>query len=200
MKKDFFEQLKNYLITNQKDKLSLLIPHYENLLQHKEDIKPFLNDLQEWNFDIYYEHDQSEGYTDGSFTIQLHKDVGELIEDSWGEYYEQEYATFQFEIDLLHDERYWSYCTCKPDHEGYIEKYRCCGDGCDWVAPSFNLKKLESLAHKSFKGEQYEMWKLEEKWVDHMKKQNEQKRLKELKYIEQQLMELEEKKNKLLGL
>jgi hypothetical protein len=189
----FFDQLKHHLIEQEGDKLSLLIPHYENLLQHEEGLKAIIDDSELYELDFNYEDCKYEGYTDGSISIYVRKNVGGLIESEWGNYYQKEDLDYHYEIKLLNDDRYWRYCNCKPEHEAH----QCCGDGCDWVAPRFELVKISHLSHGSFDGYQRDMWKLDKKWEEELSEFKESKQKEELEYIENQIKELEERKRNL---
>jgi hypothetical protein len=181
----FLNQLKEYMINNLKDELPTLIPHFENLKEHSGKFKLLDVDATKWNLIIHYEKDASEGYTDGKFEISF-----------WSE--KEENPDHRYEIELLHDERYWGYCECSPDEEGYVEELRCCGDGCDWVAPRFSFKRIENLAYKSFDGNEKDMWILEKSWESELKEHKENVRKSQIKYIENQIKELEERRSKLL--
>jgi hypothetical protein len=109
----------------------------------------------------------------------------------------REYANHYYELLLGRDERHWGYCECTSDHEGYNVKYDCCGNGCDWTAPSITIKKISESSF-SFKGVEKDIWELEEKWKDHLHSFNETVKQNKLNRIEEQLARLQKEKEELL--
>ncbi|MGG2091344.1 hypothetical protein AB1283_01080 [Bacillus sp. S13(2024)] len=192
MKKGFFEELKDYLLVK-KNELHEYIGYYETLLQNKDELKPLIDDCDKYFFEIRYDEDDTDGYTNGKFIVYLYEK--DLLEDhGW-----QSYLEHHYEITLNYDERYWGYCECTSDMMGYNETHKCCGNGCDWVAPSFGISKIETIHNSSFNGEQRDLWELEKKWdtylIDHKDKEKQLK----LKRIEEQLKYYEEEKQRLLN-
>lgn len=201
MSKDFFEYLKQWLLSEHKQDLHTYIPYYETIKQHKEQLQPLIDDFQEWNFDIHEEHDEEEYYTDGKLVIYLWRWIGEepTEEEQWHGFGKQEYAQYKYEIELLHDPRHWGYCMCKPTDTGYNHNHKCCGNGCDWTAPRFSLVKVIDVGQGSFAGIERDMWELEEQWSEHLKEHEEKKKQDELHRIEEQLKRLEDEKQRLLN-
>lgn len=60
------------------------------------------------------------------------------------------------------DERPWGYCICSPQKEGYDPEHRCCGDGCDWVAPAFILEKRRVVGRGDWNGIERDYWAYED--------------------------------------
>ena len=194
MNNTFFVELKKYLLAEHKDHLLSFVGYYETLLQHQDSLQQLLDDLKEWECDIRHENDHSGGYIDGKFEIYLYKN------DSRDEYMVSgEFAPYHYEIELLHDDRMWGYCECTPNDEGYNAEHNCCGDGCDWTAPSFRLTKIEHIAYASFKGYQKDMWELEEQWNEYLIEHKEKQKQRELSRIEERMKELQKQKEDLLG-
>lgn len=200
MKTNFFEELKKFVINeHQEDQYFIqYIRYYETMLQNKEVLHSLLSDLEKWKMDIHHQEDKTEGYTFGKWVIYLW-DYESEEQDSDSELYRDDSKSpnYHYEIELTRDGRYWGYCECTPDMEGYNEKYKCCGDGCDWVAPSFTLSKVEECYGK-FKGDERDLWKLEGKWEEHLGSYNKKLKEKRLRNIEEQLKRLEEEKAKLI--
>ncbi len=192
----FFESLKKYLINEFKDgNLSDYIPHYENLLQHKDKLEPLLDDLNQWKVDFHHEPDDGSGYTDGKIitTLWRYEDGGEPSDDMREEMYrQQEYADYHYEVELLDDPRYWGYCTCEPNDEGYDPNKKCCGNGCDWVAPRFELTKVEHLGSASFDGVEKDMCKLEEKWKKELEIYKNKEKQDKIDRLHNRMKEIEE--------
>lgn len=58
---------------------------------------------------------------------------------------------FYYSIELERDERYWGYCECTPDDKRYNPLYGCCGESCDWVAPSIRIVRHTDIIKKNTK-------------------------------------------------
>ncbi|MFS1518628.1 hypothetical protein V1503_19510 [Bacillus sp. SCS-151] len=193
MKGSFFEQFKRYLLDNHKYSLNTYIPYYETLLQAKKEISEILEDSEKYYLEIRYESDKSDGYTDGSFEFHFYEkslDEGDDWESHIGYYYVME---------LLHDERMWGYCECTSEDEGYDPIRRCCGNGCDWTAPSIKITKMIGSVHYSFKGVERDMWEHKKKWKNDEFDHEEIIRKNRLKCIEQQIEGLEKEKLSLIN-
>lgn len=200
MKTNFFEELKSFMLSEHKEDKDFLqyVRYYETLFQKQDVLKPLLDDLKNWRLDIHFEEDETGGYTYGKYSLYLWNYEEEPLEEDEERYcYDQERPDYYYEIELTRDERYWGYCECNSDMEGYNHKYKCCGNGCDWVAPSFTLKRVEEN-RAVFSGLERDIWKLEETWNEHLDSYNEKKKKERLDYIEQQLTRLQKEKEELI--
>lgn len=159
--------------------------------QQIEKCKEFMEDLSnsEWDID-FYENERYDVYADGEIRIHIIK---------------SEPVDYCYCIKFLYDERYWGYCQCTPDDEGYNPKYKCCGNGCDWIAPAFSITKEVFLGDYKWEGYEKDYWKYEEKFYQNEKNKNEeverhkreqekQRLLKQIKILQNKLKELEETK------
>ena len=192
MKKGFFVEFKEYLLENHKDNLNKYIGYYETLLQGKDKLTEILSDYDKYYMDVQYEEDKAQGYTNGDFEIHFYEKS--LNEDyGW-----QSHIDHYYKISLRYDERYWGYCDCTPDMELYNQKYSCCGNGCDWVAPQVDITKISEVSFFSFEGVARDMWSLKEKWEDHLKEHNEQVKQEKLKRLEEQIQRLQKEKDNLI--
>lgn len=190
----FFDELRKFILNEHEDELSTLIPHYENLIQHKDSIKPLMDELKEWRMDINFV-DESFYHSIGKFEFHpwKDKDSGEASEH----YQEQESPDYYYEIVLLEDERGSGYCFCEPSQEGYDHDKECCGNGCEWLVPKFELKKIETISRQAFVGEQRDMWELEEKWDEHLASFKEKKKNEKLSYMKNEMKRIEREITKL---
>lgn len=191
MKGNFFENLKK-LILEEKDAIEL-IPYYETLLQQEERLQSLLEDTDKYFYELVFQEDDSGGYTDGKLAICLY------TKESGDKYFNSHIADHRYEIKFLHDERYWGFCTCTPDMEGYNRLYRCCGDGCDWTAPLIHVSKIVDIVYMPFDGIEKDMWQLESKWEDGVGKHKEELKNERLEVIEKQIERLESEKRDLMG-
>ncbi|MBD1379079.1 hypothetical protein [Metabacillus arenae] len=203
MKTNFFEELKKFVIDEHKDDKYFLqyIRYYETLLQNKDVLQPLLSDLENWKMDIHFENDKTEGYTYGKWLFYLWEYNGEEPNDEYDFFncaYDQKSPDYYYEIKLTRDQRLWGFCQCIPDMELYNEKHECCGNGCDWTAPSFILSKVEEKYGK-FKGKERDIWELEEKWSEYLESYDNKVKESKLKSIDEQIKRLEEEKNKFIN-
>jgi hypothetical protein len=156
--------------------------------QQIEKCKELMEDLSnnEWSIGIY-EDDKYDGYTNGEIRIHIIK---------------SEPVDYCYCIEFLYDERYWGYCQCTPDDEGYNSKHKCCGNGCDWIAPAFSITKETFLGDYKWEGYEKDYWEYEEKFHQdkknkneeverHKREQEKQHLLEQIKILQNKLKELE---------
>lgn len=146
----FFEKLKVFILNECFDYLDILIPHYENLLDYADTVATMLVDAEDNGCFFRYESPEN-SYTDGVISVHISD------------------TRRRYDIRLLKDERPWGYCTCTPEDEGYNEDHGCCGDGCDWTAPRFEVSLVTDLCYGAYKGQERDLWADEEKWKKYTK-------------------------------
>lgn len=103
---------------------------------------------------------------------------------------EDEYERFeeyQYEILFLYDQRDWGYCQCTPDMKDFREDKQCCGHGCDWWAPSFEIRKSYFMGKHSWNGDEHDYWNFEDEFYASDKELAEKK---EKENRERQIIEL----------
>lgn len=93
-----------------------------------------------------------------------------------------EVLDFEYEIVFDYDERNWGYCECKPNDPDYREDKHCCGHGCDWEAPSVEVRKIFLVSNHSWHGDEHDYWDFEDKFYANDKEENEKKLLAEREY------------------
>lgn len=71
---------------------------------------------------------------------------------------------YQYEINFLYDPREWGYCECTSDMPDYREDKHCCGHGCDWWAPAFEIRKSFSMGNHSWNGDEHDYWDFEDEF------------------------------------
>lgn len=195
MNRNFFDFFKQYLLDHHKDEIHTFISYYQTLLQNKKELQPLITDYENWNFNIQHEKDH-DGYSNGKFEIWLYRyETGELESE---DYVHEEYPNYHYELNLTFEERYWGYCMCSSEDDGYNAEHACCGNGCDWIAPSFDLYKIENISHSSFNGVEKDLWKIEEEWGEHLVEHKEEIKRNKLKRIESEIKRLLEEKESLL--
>lgn len=147
----FFTQLKKFILEESPDTMATLIRHYENIVEYADVLSTLLVDVEEHGIDICYDKDRTHGYTDGTIQVYIHD------------------TSRRYDIKLLPDDRMWGYCNCKPEDEGYDTIKKCCGNGCDWIAPAFEAEIVTSIGVYKYQGDQRDMWEAEKKWDEHTK-------------------------------
>ena len=157
IKNDFIKKLTSTLEEEKvRNELDLNIPFLIACVDQKiEECTDFMNVISTHSYDFgTYEKDSTGGYSCGSIYIYIEEPLG--AENS-----EDEQSSYR--IDFLYDCRYWGYCECEPYDEGYDENHNCCGDGCDWEAPSFRLTK-ERITSFSWSGKEKDYWEYENEY------------------------------------
>lgn len=93
---------------------------------------------------------------------------------------------YQYEIEFHYDPRDWGYCQCKPTDKDYREDKHCCGHGCDWWAPAFEMRKSYIMGSHSWDGDEHDYWDFEDDFYKDDKElaEQEEKRHKELEIKE----------------
>lgn len=109
-----------------------------------------------------------------------------------------EEADFRYEITFSYDERNWGYCECSPGDPDYREDKHCCGHGCDWEAPSIEVRKSFLVSIHSWSGDEHDYWDFEDKFYANDKEENEKKLLAEREYKIKSLKETIENAQKKL--
>jgi hypothetical protein len=71
---------------------------------------------------------------------------------------------YQYEINFNYDPRDWGYCQCTSDMEDYREDKCCCGHGCDWWAPAFEMRKSFSVGSHNWNGDEHNYWEFEDEF------------------------------------
>jgi len=166
--------------------------------QHIDKYKEFMEELTKNRWCINgYEEDNSGGYTNGKIRILIEKPEEEKESD----YLIDAFENYCYYIEFRYDERYWGYCECTPKDEGYNEKHKCCGNGCDWKAPSFYLTKEINLGGYSWEGLERDYWEYEEKFYQKEENKNkeveEYNKQKKINSLKEQIKELQDELNKL---
>ena len=192
--KQLIEELEDYNLHAQEEDFKIDVRFMVSVIdQQIEKCTDFMEDISYKDFQVgSYEKDITEGYTNGRIYVYIIKD--KHIE------YRPTYESYHYCIEFLIDERFWGYCACSPEDEGYNDEYRCCGDGCDWVAPEFVISKQIQLGRFNWKGHEAEYWEYEKEYEEKLKADEKLKHLvresakkSEKEKIELQIKELQER-------
>lgn len=144
--------------------------------QQLEDCKEFLEDITKNAYHINgYDEDTSGGYTNGKIRILIEKPDSEKESN----YMVDAYYDYCYYIEFTKDERSWGYCQCSSGDIGYNADHDCCGSGCDWTAPSFNIEKSICLGGGMWNGQAKDYWKYKDKFnLNEQNKNNEVEKFK----------------------
>lgn len=71
---------------------------------------------------------------------------------------------YRYEIDFFFVPRNWKYCSCNPTYKDYREDKKCCGHGCDWDAPAFEIRKSFVMHRHEWMGDQAMYWDFEDQY------------------------------------
>lgn len=86
-----------------------------------------------------------------------------------------EESDFRYEITFSYDERNWGDCECSPGDPDYREDKHCCGHGCDWEAPSVEVRKSFLVSN----GDEHDYWDFEDKFYESDNEEKQKKLLAE---------------------
>jgi hypothetical protein len=178
--RNFFDDLKQVLI---EQNVSNGHGYFETIKQNAEKIREIITDYETNEMYIGYEADTTDGYSDGCLNVTFR---------DWSQ------GNYTYSIQLLYDERYWGYCQCTPEDEGYDPVMNCCGNGCDWTAPRISAVKTIRLAFASFDGSEKDLWKLEEDWKQEYEEVEEDKVAAQVKWFDEQIAEIQKRKEMFL--
>lgn len=164
----------------------------KQLHQHKE----FLEDLSNGYTFNGYEEDES-GYSNGKISLFIEKPKEEQQSDLWVDRYREDYW---YNIEFKYDQIDGDYCQCGQGDEGYNEEHHCCGEICDWNAPSFAITKQYDLGTCSWDGLQRDYWEYEKMFKskeenksveDEIKERRKQEIMEQINLLNQELISLE---------
>lgn len=79
-------------------------------------------------------------------------------------YDSKEVKDYHYEIDFIYNQRDYGYCQCTSDMKDYREDKHCCGHGCDWWAPSFEIRKSYHIDIQSWDGDEHDYWDFEDEF------------------------------------
>lgn len=163
--------------------------YFETIKQRADDIEYLYNDKDAYKHEFHYNTDLTGGYTNGEICIQLLKSTENP----------RDYADYHYEIKLLNDPRYFAYCQCTPEDEGYDPMHECCGEGCDWEAPRVEIIKVQGMSTFSFNGIERTLWTAFKKWEADLGIKHENKVQEAIERIDLQLKDLLDTKQSLLN-
>lgn len=108
---------------------------------------------------------------------------------------------YQYEIEFYYEPREWGYCQCTSDMKDYREDKDCCGHGCDWWAPSIEIRKSFKIGNHSWNGDEHDYWEFEDEFYADDKELADKKATEEkTRMIEELKRRIESDSNKLAEL
>ena len=115
-----------------------------------DSFKSMFEELNRYGYDVYFRNEEDEsgiGFTNYN-KIELY------IRDTSTSYI----------ISFDYVEKWWGYCQCSKDDEGYDVRHKCCGHNCDWYAPRIIVTKEIILGHHEFRGCEHDLWDYRDKY------------------------------------
>ncbi|MGJ0846505.1 hypothetical protein ACR77J_07445 [Tissierella praeacuta] len=159
--------------------------------QQLENCKEFMGILENKNWLINgYERDEDDYYTNGRIRVLIEKPK----EERKSGFLVDTYENYCYYIEFLEDNRPWGDCRCNSDYEEYNPKYKCCGIGCDWVAPAFRIVKEIDVHYDKWDGYEKDYWSYKERFEENekiTKQQEKEQILDHIKKLQDRLSELE---------
>ncbi|QST02837.1 hypothetical protein IMZ31_20010 (plasmid) [Pontibacillus sp. ALD_SL1] len=172
--KNVFDALKKHVLDHESGELvENVFTHIETLKQHEDSLEELLKDTKACPYTIFYQEDETGGYTDGIFTIEFSE------------------RPHKYTIHLLAKEENTGYCQCQEGDEGYSAHKKCSGTSCDWIRPSFVLLKTREVASGSFIGNQQDLWDRQLEWEPVLRSYYEEKKKERVRSLENQLQRIQ---------
>lgn len=154
----------------------LLSALWQDLMNHYECYDEFCSDLRDC--DKYVIAIENCDYHICKANVSIYNGIKDRYGDSWG----CMESNSRYEITFSYDERNWGYCECKPNDSDYREDKHCCGHGCDWEAPTIEVRKSFLVSNHSWSGDEHDYWDFEDKFYADDKEEKEKKLLAEREY------------------
>ena len=133
----------------------------------------FISDLEKWS-DYNVNIDESRNDYNGIIDITV-----VLVDINNSEDLDILYSDYHYRFEFSYDTRDYGYCECTPDMPDYREDKHCCGHGCDWEAPSVEVRRSFLVSNHSWHGDEHDYWDFEDKFYADDKEENEKKLLAE---------------------
>ena len=158
--------------------------------QHIGENKEFIDDITNYDYSVESYAEDTVGYTHGKIEVTLNK------RGDFSHYYDS-MLDYHYEITFRYDGRLWGYCECTPDMTAYNKAHDCCGNGCDWNAPAFDLKKVTNMGNYNWTGCEADYWDFETKFKNEDKNRNEEAeqlaKQRQVDYYKKEIKKLQEK-------
>lgn len=162
--------------------LSVLTQGFEN---NKEKYIDFLRDIVEYSD---YQINITPSKNDWSGIYDIEVQLIKYFDDEESGFQNYDTPNYHYLFTFEYDERNWGYCECSPEDDDYREDKHCCGHGCDWSAPAFDLFKVEHIVRESWHGDEHDYWDFEDEYYNQDKESNlkkkESERLAEIERLE----------------
>ena len=143
----------------------IIAPIWQNFKVDYKKYDEFANDLMTHDYHIIFE-DLTGDWFHSKFSVYFYDKLYPLKE-----------ADFCYYFWISYDSRHWGYCECKPEDPDYREDKGCCGHGCDWNAPRFDMQKAYYVSTASWNGDEHDYWDFEDSFFkddDELRKEKEE--------------------------
>ena len=146
---------------------------WQSFNNNPDKYKEFISDLGKWS-DYNINIDESRNDYNGIIDVTV-----VLVDINNSEDLDILYSDYHYRFEFSYDTRDYGYCECTPDMPDYREDKHCCGHGCDWEAPSVEVRKSFLVSNHSWHGDEHDYWDFEDKFYADDKEENEKKLLAE---------------------
>ena len=149
---------------------------WQSFNNNPDKYKEFISDLGKWS-DYNINIDESRNDYNGIIDVTV-----VLVDINNSEDLDILYSDYDYRFEFTYDTRDYGYCECTPDMPYYREDKHCCGHGCDWEAPSVEVRKSFLVSNHSWSGDEHDYWDFEDKFYADDKEENKKKLLAEREY------------------
>lgn len=148
-----------------KDIPYIIAPIWQDFKSNYEKYIEFVNDLGKYDYCIVFE-DLPDEYIHSKLSVNFYNCTRPFNK-----------VDFCYYFWISYDSRHWGYCECNPGDFDYREDKRCCGHGCDWDAPRFDMQKAYYVSTASWNGDEHDYWDFEDSFFkddDELRKEKEE--------------------------
>ena len=178
------------------------IPFYISILwqrikEHPEKYTDFLKDI---TYESNYEICQKTPCDPSIWMVRVFRYSPTIFDNKVDEDWSYS-CDYEYEIKFSCDERWWGYCECKSGDEDYRDDHKCCGHGCDWIAPTVSISKCYDYDYGTWNGDEHDYWDFEDSFYKDeievkAKKEEEEKRLR-IEQLEKEMADCKKELDKL---
>lgn len=126
---------------------------YQVLSSPTSEVSNFIFDINKYKMDIDIE-DTNDSYEVATVKIYLYDEQNKMKKEHY------------YQLRFILDSRYYNYCQCTPDMEGYREDKGCCGYDCDATFCTCQINMIKPLCFHKWDGCEHDYWDYEDKFYE----------------------------------
>lgn len=164
---------------------------YQVLSSPTSEVSNFISDISKYKIDIDIDNINN-GYEVAIVKIYLYDKQNKMEKEHY------------YQLRFILDPRYYNYCQCTPDMDGYREDKGCCGYDCDATFCTCQINMIKPLCFHKWDGCEHDFWDYEDKFYEtypELKDVNKKQELinsikrtqKEIEFAQEQLEEYQRK-------